>query len=81
MLFSWEHLAILLQLDLEETNIFLLSNYGTFPKSKVKKTSVSDSENNFMRDFNKYFMDLFKIDKDTLNQLLQKRSILLKKDP
>lgn len=25
-----------------------------------------------MRDFNKYFMDLFKIDKDTLNQLLQK---------
>lgn len=41
-------------------------------KSKVKKTSVSDAENNFMRDFNKYFMDLFKIDKDTLNQLLQK---------
>ncbi|HHF1574425.1 TPA: HindIII family type II restriction endonuclease, partial [Haemophilus influenzae] len=43
-----------------------------FPKKQSKKTSVSDSENNFMRDFNKYFMDLFKIDKDTLNQLLQK---------
>lgn len=41
-------------------------------QKQSKKTSVSDAENNFMRDFNKYFMDLFKIDKDTLNQLLQK---------
>ncbi|WP_105903819.1 HindIII family type II restriction endonuclease, partial [Haemophilus influenzae] len=72
LLFSWEHLAILLQLDLEETNIFSFEQLWNFPKKQSKKTSVSDSENNFMRDFNKYFMDLFKIDKDTLNQLLQK---------
>ncbi|MCK9005818.1 HindIII family type II restriction endonuclease [Haemophilus influenzae] len=74
LLFSWEHLAILLQLDLEETNIFSFEQLWNFPKKQSKKTSVSDSENNFMRDFNKYFMDLFKIDKDTLNQLLQKES-------
>ncbi|HHV7128598.1 TPA: HindIII family type II restriction endonuclease, partial [Haemophilus influenzae] len=72
LLFSWEHLAILLQLDLEETNIFSFEQLWNFPKKQSKKTSVSDAENNFMRDFNKYFMDLFKIDKDTLNQLLQK---------
>lgn len=72
LLFSWEHLAILLQLDLEETNIFSFEQLWNFPKKQSKKTSVSDSENNFMRDFNKYIMDLFKIDKDTLNQLLQK---------
>ncbi|HHF5319458.1 TPA: HindIII family type II restriction endonuclease [Haemophilus influenzae] len=74
LLFSWEHLAILLQLDLEETNIFSFEQLWNFPKKQSKKTSVSDAENNFMRDFNKYFMDLFKIDKDTLNQLLQKES-------
>ncbi|HHL1270984.1 TPA: HindIII family type II restriction endonuclease [Haemophilus influenzae] len=72
LLFSWEHLAILLQLDLEETNIFSFEQLWNFLKKQSKKTSVSDAENNFMRDFNKYFMDLFKIDKDTLNQLLQK---------
>lgn len=32
-----------------------------------------------MRDFNKYFMDLFKIDKDTLNQLLQKEINFIEK--
>ncbi|HIF5350226.1 TPA: HindIII family type II restriction endonuclease [Haemophilus influenzae] len=74
LLFSWEHLAILLQLDLEETNIFSFEQLWNFLKKQSKKTSVSDAENNFMRDFNKYFMDLFKIDKDTLNQLLQKES-------
>ncbi|HHF1131894.1 TPA: HindIII family type II restriction endonuclease, partial [Haemophilus influenzae] len=58
LLFSWEHLAILLQLDLEETNIFSFEQLWNFPKKQSKKTSVSDSENNFMRDFNKYFMDL-----------------------
>ncbi|WP_112080858.1 HindIII family type II restriction endonuclease, partial [Haemophilus influenzae] len=60
LLFSWEHLAILLQLDLEETNIFSFEQLWNFPKKQSKKTSVSDAENNFMRDFNKYFMDLFK---------------------
>ena len=79
LLFSWEHLAILLQLDLEETNIFSFEQLWNFPKKQSKKTSVSDSENNFMRDFNKYFMDLFKIDKDTLNQLLQKEINFIEK--
>lgn len=79
LLFSWEHLAILLQLDLEETNIFSFEQLWNFPKKQSKKTSVSDAENNFMRDFNKYFMDLFKIDKDTLNQLLQKESNFIEK--
>lgn len=79
LLFSWEHLAILLQLDLEETNIFSFEQLWNFPKKQSKKTSVSDAENNFMRDFNKYFMDLFKIDKDTLNQLLQKEINFIEK--
>lgn len=79
LLFSWEHLAILLQLDLEETNIFSFEQLWNFPKKQSKKTSVSDVENNFMRDFNKYFMDLFKIDKDTLNQLLQKEINFIEK--
>lgn len=71
LLFSWEHLVILLQLDLKETDSFTFEQLWNFPLKQSKKTSVAESENNFMKDFNEYFMKLFKIDKKTLHKLFQ----------
>lgn len=86
LLFSWEHLAILLQLRIKETDNFTFEYLWNFPLKQSKITPVSDAENNFMRDFNRYFMKLFGINKKTLYNLLKsevefiaKRSIEEKK--
>ena len=71
LLFSWEHLSILLKLDVKETSTFTLEQLWNYPLKQSKKTSVSDSENNFMKDFNEYFMRLFKIDRVVLCELLK----------
>lgn len=70
LLFSWEHLAILLSLGIAETSSFTLEQLWNFPLKQSKKTSVADSQKNFMKDFNLYFMDLFKLEREKLKELL-----------
>lgn len=71
LLFSWEHLSIMLQLDLSENDAFSLEQLWNFPLKHRKRTTIDNAEKNFMSDFNLYFMDLFKLEKERLQELLQ----------
>lgn len=71
LLFSWEHLSIMLQLELSESSSLSLEQLWNFPLKHRKRTTVEDSNKNFMADFNLYFMDLFKLEKEQLQELLQ----------
>lgn len=71
LLFSWEHLSIMLQLDLSENDSFSLEQLWNFPLKHRKRTSIDNAENNFMSDFNLYFMDLFNLEKEQLQELLK----------
>lgn len=71
LLFSWEHLSIMLQLGLSENDSFSLEQLWNFPLKHRKRTSIDNAEKNFMSDFNLYFMDLFKLEKEQLQELLK----------
>lgn len=71
LLFSWEHLSILLQLEIIEDRGLTLEQLWNFPLKYSKKTSVADSKQNFMTEFNQYFMNLFDLTKEDLQSLLQ----------
>lgn len=71
LLFSWEHLSIMLQLNLSETSSLSLEQLWNFPLKHRKRTTVENANKNFMSDFNLYFMDLFKLEKEQLQELLQ----------
>ncbi|EFQ56495.1 HindIII family type II restriction endonuclease [Streptococcus downei] len=78
LLFSWEHLSVLLQLDITETSTFTLEQLWNFPLKHSKKTTVYSSESNFMTEFNNYFIELFKLERSRLHELLQEEILNIK---
>ena len=70
LLFSWEHLAILLKLGAKESNTKTLEQLWNFPQKHSKKVLVADRQKNFFREFNQYFMQEFTISKEQLEELL-----------
>lgn len=77
LLFSWEHLSILLDLNIQEEVGITLEQLWNFPMKYSRKVSVADSQNNFMHIFNQYFMDLFNIDKDVLQKMLLREAMYI----
>ena len=75
LLFSWEHLAILLKLDIVENATKTFEQLWNFPQKYSKKITVADSEKNFFKDFNSYFLNEFKLSKEELSGLLEQEIV------
>ncbi len=71
LLFSWEHLAILLKLDLEENDSLTLEQLWNFPIKHKKTIKASETRKNFFLAFNKYFAKELKISWSKLSELLE----------
>lgn len=75
LLFSWEHLAILLKLGIAESPTKTFEQLWNFPQKYSKKVLAADAETNFFKEFNVYFMNEFKIEKAQLSALLEEEII------
>ena len=71
LLFSWEHLIILLKLNIVESSTKTFEQLWNFPQKYSKRVTAADSKNNFFKDFNSYFISEFKIPKEDLSGLLE----------
>lgn len=70
LLFSWEHLLILLKLGITETNNKTFEQLWNFPQKYSKKVSISDRKDNYFKEFNKYFIEEFNLTHKQLKSLL-----------
>ncbi|MCL1935958.1 MAG: HindIII family type II restriction endonuclease [Defluviitaleaceae bacterium] len=70
LLFSWEHLSILLKLGIKENQSFTLEQIWKFPLKQSKKTILSEDDINYFNEFNKWFCKNINITKETFSKLL-----------
>jgi len=71
LLFSWEHLAILLRRKVEESSANTLEQIWNFPMKYKKRIQASDLQKNYLQDFNQYFIKQIDVSNDDINLLMQ----------
>lgn len=86
LLFTWEHILLMLENGIKETPDFSLESIWGWSSVYAETVSVADSKKNFVKKFNEYFLDVFDLSieqfKDSLISdigLLKKRGVGEKK--
>lgn len=74
-LLSWEHFSFLIENNIKETIDLNLSYLWNFPYIQSKTTIVSDSENNYFENQNKYIVENAKLNFDLFQEFFNQSKI------
>lgn len=78
LLFTWEHILLMLENEIKETPDFSLETIWNWSSGYAGTVSVANSNKNFIKEFNEFFLDVFHLSMDQFKDSLINDIALLK---